>query len=790
MSALGRVVRAGVGRRRVQTLVTVVTTLISVTAAILAAGLLVASSSPFDSAFARRHGAHLAAQFDATAVSAEQLRATDQVAGVTAVAGPFPTATVDARAGEGSAHVPAGLDLGPMTLVGRADPDGAVDELTLVAGAWPTEAGQVVISAEAPFPADVGDTVVLPDLPGSPTLEVVGVARSVTGTADAWATPEQVAALSGARSGYQVLYRFARAATAAQLDADRSRIAAAVPTGALTGSRSYLAVRQLAVANTAAFVPFLVAFGILGLLLSVLIVGVVVGGSVGAATRRIGVLKSLGFTPAQVARAYTAQALVPAAVGIVLGVVLGNLLAVPVLHGADTIAGAPVVAIPAWIDVAVAAGALVAVAGVALVPALRAGRLRTVEAIAAGRTTGGGHVRGGFTARWPLPRMITLGLAVPIARPGRAVATALAVVLGAAAVTFAVGLTRSLDAVQAGRDPDSSGAVVVTGAGGPAGSIAVPAPGQGTPVAFDAAAVEKAIAAHPGTRRSYGTAEQRLQVSGIAGTTTVLAYSGDSSWATHQMIAGRWLDGPGEAVVPTRLLTAAGADVGDTLTLTDEQGRSTTVRIVGEVFELSHDGMDLFTEASTFTALGLDGSPGRFTVDLDPGTDVETYVNSLQDVVDPLGAGAMSNPAGGSDVLAAMTTLVATFTVLLVVVAALGVFNVVLLDTRERAHDLGVLKALGMTPRQTVGMVLTTVTAIGLLAGVVGVPAGLALHHWVVPRMGAVADTSLPTEDIAVYTAPLLALLVLGGLVLAVAGALAPASWAAGNRAQVALRTE
>jgi putative ABC transport system permease protein len=790
MSALGRVVRAGVSRRRVQTAVTVVTVLISVTAAVLAAGLLVASSSPFDAAFARQHGAHLAAQFDRTAVPAEQLEATEHVAGVTAAAGPFPTATVDARAGEGSAHVPAGLDLGPLTLVGRADPDGSVDALTLVDGHWPTRPGQLVVSADAPFPAEIGDTVELPGLPGSPALEVVGIARSVTGTADAWATPEQVAALSAPGAGYQVLYRFARAATSSQLVADRSSIAAAVPSGALTGSRSYLAVRQLAVANIAAFVPFLVAFGVLGLALSVLIVGVVVGGSVGAATRRIGVLKSLGFTPGQVARAYTAQALVPAAVGIGLGVVVGNLLAIPVLHDADTIAGAPVVAIPVWVDLVVAAGALVAVAGVALVPALRAGRLRAVEAITAGRTGGAQRPRGGFTARWPLPRAVTLGLAVPVARPGRAVATALAVVLGAATVTFAVGLTRSLDAVQAGRSPDSAGAVVVSSGGGPPGAIAVPAPGQGPPAAFDPAAVQKAIAAQPGTRRFYGTTAERLQVSGIAGTTDVVAYSGDSSWATHQMIAGHWLDGPGQAVAPSRLLTAAGAVVGDTLTLTDEQGHTTTVRIVGEVFQLSHDGMDLLTEASTFADLGLDGTPGRFNVDLDPGTDVDAYVTALEEVVDPLGAGAMTNPAGGSDVIAAMTALVATFTLLLVVVAALGVFDVVLLDTRERAHDLGVLKALGMTPRQTVGMVLTTVTAVGLVAGAVGVPAGLALHHWVVPRMGAVADTTLPAEDIAVYTAPLLALLVVGGLVLAVAGALAPAGWAAGNRAQVALRTE
>jgi putative ABC transport system permease protein len=238
------------------------------------------------------------------------------------------------------------------------------------------------------------------------------------------------------------------------------------------------------------------------------------------------------------------------------------------------------------------------------------------------------------------------------------------------------------------------------------------------------------------------------------------------------------------------LLTAAGRQVGDTLALADDRGGSTSVRIVGEVFELSGDGMDLFTDASTFTDLGLDGSPGRFAVDLDPGTDVEAYVHSLQTVLEPLGAGAMTNAAGGSDVIVAMSALVATFTLLLVVVAALGVFNTVLLDTRERAHDLGVLKALGMTPRQTVTMVLTAMIGIGVLAGAVGVPVGLALHHSVVPIMGGLAGATLPAEDIAVYGAPVVALLVLGGLVIAVAGALAPAAWAAGSRTQVALRAE
>jgi len=61
--------------------------------------------------------------------------------------------------------------------------------------------------------------------------------------------------------------------------------------------------------------------------MSVLIVAIVVSSAVSSQTRRIGILKALGFTPAQVVRAYIGQALVPALAGAALGLVAGNLLA-------------------------------------------------------------------------------------------------------------------------------------------------------------------------------------------------------------------------------------------------------------------------------------------------------------------------------------------------------------------------------------------------------------------------------------------------------------------------------
>ena len=115
--------------------------------------------------------------------------------------------------------------------------------------------------------------------------------------------------------------------------------------------------------------------------------------------------------------------------------------------------------------------------------------------------------------------------------------------------------------------------------------------------------------------------------------------------------------------------------------------------------------------------------------------------------------------------------LIATLTLLLVAVAGLGVLNTVVLQTRERVHDLGVFKAIGMTPRQTIAMVVCSVAGIGLVAGLIAIPAGMALHHYVLPVMGHAAQTDVPPSVLNVYQPAGLVLLALSGLVIAVAGA-------------------
>ncbi|WP_344290588.1 ABC transporter permease, partial [Streptomyces synnematoformans] len=412
--------------------------------------------------------------------------------------------------------------------------------------------------------------------------------------------------------------------------------------------------------------------------------------------------------------------------------------------------------------------------------------------------------------RLPLPRAVGLGLAGPFARPARPAAVAAAVAFAALPVTFAVGLGTSLIAVQKDGTPDASGDVVVHRMTGPGGPLERAEPGEaggpGAPGADPGTAPESApptpatpastreitetIRTRPETEHYFATAEADVTVVGRKGAVPLVTYRGEAPDDGHRLAAGRWFAAPGEAVAPARFLEATNTGVGDTVTLRDGK-RTAELRIVGEVFDLGDDGMALRTAYASADGLVPDQEPTRYTVDLAPGTDRGAYLKALNADLEPLGArGNVAEDDEESPVILAMQALIAMLTAMLVAVACLGVLNTVVLDTRERVHDLGVFKALGMSPRQTVAMVLTSVAGTGLVAGAVGVPLGVALHHYVVPEMGRSVGTNIPDALVDVYTPLGLTLLALAGVAIATAGALLPATWAAATRTATALRSE
>lgn len=796
MTALSKVVRSGVHRRWVQTAVIAIATAAAVTAGLLGVGLLVASNAPFDHAFAAQHGAHLTVLADPAKATAAQLAATKDTDGIAEATGPFPVAQVmvfpPAPPPPGAPGGSSGDDQPPpdgaqgpvMTIAARTGSGNGVDRVTLSEGRWAQEPGEIVMGQGDGWLMRVGDSVWAGDAAARTKLRVVGLARTVSGTAGAWTTPAGLTALHPAGISYQMLYRLddPDATTAA-----RDAVTGALPTGAVLGSRAWTTVKKDANDRTAFFVPFLLAFGGLSLLLSVLIVGTVIAGAVGSTLRRIGVLKALGFTPAQVVRAYVAQALIPATVGAALGLVAGNLIAIPLLARTEELYGTVALTIAPWVDVAVLTGVLALVALTASAAAGRAGRLSAVDALAVGRTPAAhrGQFAARIAARLPLPRPVTMGLARPFSAPVRAAAMVVAIAFGAAAVTLAAGLATSLNRIQVAAD-HSGADVIVDGFGNrPGGAQEHPEPGaEPQKSTVDPAKVAAALDAQDGTARWTGVTETDAVVPGLNGNTTLVEYTGNPGWAGYALVSGRWFTRPGEVVVPTEVLTATDRSLGDTLTVTTG-GTPATLTIVGEVFDPGNNDGLLLTRAGTGT------QPTSWQVGLADGADLGAYTETLQKALDPLGLTAHVEGDGGADELVVVIdALAGLLTLMLVTVAGLGVLNSVVLDVRDRVHDIGIHKALGMTPRQTLTAVLSSVALIGLVGGLIGVPAGVLLHRVLVPAMGHGAGVELPGVVLSVFGPVQLTVFALGGLVLAGAGALLPAGWAAKTRTATALRTE
>ena len=799
-----RAARSGLSGRRVQTGVIGLVLLISTAASTLALGLLVDSNAPFDHAFAARHGSQVTATAQA---STAHLAATAHLPGVTAAAGPFPETTINATVpftpppGQG----PPGVFQQQLTLVGRASPGGPVDDLTLVSGHWPAQPGQVVLSDTRGPGESIGTQLTVTGVPGSPHLTIVGFANSITQTAQAWVLPSEVAALRapGAPDVTQMLYRFASAATSSQINADVASVRAALPRGSVLAAESYLTVKLQDTSSIAPWVPFIVAFGVLGLAMSALIVANVVSGAVVAGTRRIGVLKSIGFSPGQVVASYVIQVAVPALGGCVLGVIGGNLLAVPLLGQTAQVYGVGALAVPVWVDVAVPLVMLGLAGAAAVLLALRAGRMSAVQAIATGRAP---RPRHGYAAHrvlgrgpWArLPRSVTIGLAGPFARPARTAITLAAIVFGGVAVTFGAGLGASLNLVYNDLSHTAAEPVQVSIPGAPGqnggGGQVTAAPGSGPGPAVPSLAVQEqtvtaALRAQPGTLHYVAESDDQIRVLGLSDHVSLIGFGGDASWTGYALITGHWYAGGSgdQADVNTAFLTDTGTKVGDSYTLTSGPSH-VTIRIAGEVLDPSGGRAEIIASQSTLAALDPGLAPDQYDVALTPGTSAQAYADALgAKLGQPYQASANGS---NSSQFFVIIGLVATLTLLLVAVAGLGVLNTVVLQTRERVHDLGVFKAVGMTPRQTIAMVVCSVAGVGLAAGLIAIPAGIAVHNYVLPIMAHAAQTDLPPSVLNVYQPLELVLLALSGLVIAVAGALGPAGWAARTRTAFALRAE
>jgi putative ABC transport system permease protein len=830
-AAVARAASAGAARKVVQSVVVLAVLAASSVAGLLGLTLLTATNQGFLAGCAATHCAHLAVTINESKVTAAELARTGHLPGVTKAAGPYPQTTITVKTngspghplgGQPGAVTPGGQHGGPgraggpgrsganeqkLTVVGLASPHTPLDQIvanpsimdheTHGKGRWPARLGEISLAILTAIRLPAGSTITVSSAPGHPKLTITGYADQQLNYEDAWVTPGEIAALraKGAPAQEQMLYTFTHDTTAAQISADLAELRHALPAGAIASSQSWLPDLQMSSqqnVNTA----FVLAFAVLALVLAVLIVANVVSAAVIASYRRIGVLKSVGFTPAQVTTTYLAQIGLPALAGVVAGTALGNWEVLPVI-GLYEIQGAHV-HVPLWINLAVPLGLLTLTGLAAAIPAVRAGRMPAVAAITAGQAppAGRGYAPHRLAGRIRLPRPVTIGLAAPFTRPTRAAVTLAALAFGLTGVVMGAGLYSSIHKINYA----SLVGVGQVRAGWRGGRFSTLTPSQ-------QATILAAVRAQPGTLHYVGETDLMSFPRGalapgaqqppgpsvtVAGHPAVplqvYAYNGRSAWLgwNQNLITGHWYQGPHQVDVSTALLADTGLKVGDTITLTVNH-KTVTAQIAGELFD---PGLlpSLFTswQALGGTAAGL--AVSHYDINLAPGTSVSAYISALNRALGP--GYSVDWATGGTGAGLVDTSYFRLLATLVAVLAALGVLNSVLMATRERVHDLGVYKAVGMTPRQTLAMVTSSIIPPAVLAAAIALPAGLITQDLLIHHLAALTGLVVPASFIHTLTAADLALLALAGLGIAIAGALGPATWAATANTTTTLRAE
>jgi len=112
---------------------------------------------------------------------------------------------------------------------------------------------------------------------------------------------------------------------------------------------------------------------------------------------------------------------------------------------------------------------------------------------------------------------------------------------------------------------------------------------------------------------------------------------------------------------------------------------------------------------------------------------------------------------------------------LAVLIALIGIVNTLMLSVFERTHEIGLLRAVGMTRRQIRGMIRSESVILSLFGAVIGVVVGTAL--------GVAFSDSLKQQGITSLVVPWASLIVF--LILAGLLGLVAAGWPARRAARM-----
>ncbi len=692
LRAAVRLARADLFSRPGQTALTAVAIFAAATALVVTLALRAGLDDPFADAMAATRGAHVALYGELSDADVAALTALPGVTASDARARENTSATLGGRVTE------VGLEALPAA-------NAAIDRPRVTDGRLPAAADEVLV--ERSFAREVGLRV------GDrfPLGTVTGLAVTTQqATYPRWG-PGLVWGTGVRAPGRRVAVHLR--------DPEATAAFAAAARRALPGTRLALTdwhdVRDTITDQTRTNALVIGINTLLALFAVGFTVATVIGGRVLAQRREIGLLKAVGFTPRGIVALLVGEYLAIGLVAALLGLVAGAAIAPLLLEPMSNVLATPTPSALAPLPLVVALGLiLAAVALFTAVPALRAGRVKTIDALALGRGVGNGHASRAarLATALHLPTVARLGVKDAFTSRSRATLTIAAltfmVVTLVAALSVEATFHRVID------DPAL----------------------RAKPWDVRLEEPSALAAAQQDPDVATATTIAGFQVAGPRGELHARAVGDGFEAFPYAVPDGRMFARPGEAIAGRGLYEALGVAVGDRVTVR-VAGEPVTLTLVGRHVEPDDDGRVLIFPATTLPE-PVDAT--AVIANFVPGTDTRAAARRLEAAA---GTAAELPEDEVRGERADVRPILLGSSLLLVAVGLVNLLATLLLVTKERARDFAIFKAVGLTPRGVLGVVNAGGAALGAIAIVVGIPLGLVIFRAVMTAMSPSEGTDI-----------------------------------------------
>ena len=445
----------------------------------------------------------------------------------------------------------------------------------------------------------------------------------------------------------------------------------------------------------------LALFGIIALVAAPCAIANVTSGRVLMQRRDLAMLKALGFTPGQVVRMLLAEQLALGVAGTALGLATARIATSPMFVRPAAGIGVTLAPLPGAQSALVAAGAILTVWIATAIPAWRAGRVSPVAAVQP--SPPGGHLsqvaRLSLLVR--LPAALVLGARDALTRRLPAALTVAGVAIPLAMITIALAVWSTIGAFTA--DPGRIGL---------AGALTVYTNGP-----LSDAQTAALIAADRQVSASYPGAQFDTLLPGDNGTFVARAMGTSRTPYPFQVVQGRMFRAVDEAVAGQGFLDLMHVKVGSV-------DRPDHRRRAGHPAHrrADHRAGQRRGRGRLRPRRAARGERVRADV-LQAGAQARRRRRgrargTAARVRQPARVEVAANPA---DRLGVVRVVIVVAVVILVLIAMANLLTATDVGLRDHVHEAGILKAMGLTPRQVMATLVvstTIVTAIGIVAGV------------------------------------------------------------------------